>query len=213
MLSTTERTVVRRGKHKARTDHSDLYDLLDEGLICHMGVVVDGTPRVIPTSYARLGETLYLHGSTGARSLRETDEVCVTVTLLDGLVLARSAMHHSVNHRSAMIFGSPRVVSDPGERDRALEAVIEQAVPGRADMIREPNAKELAATRVLALPLSEASVKVRTGPPNDDEEDHDLPVWGGVVPIRQVYGKPEPAPNLRPGVSVPEHVTALVREG
>lgn len=212
MLSTTERTVIRRGKNKARTDHSDLYDLLDQGLICHLGVVVDGTPRVIPTSYTRLGDTLYLHGSTGARSLRETGEVCVTVTLLDGLVLSRSAMHHSVNHRSAMIFGTPREVLDPEERDRALWAVIEQAVPGRADMVREPNAKELAATRVLALSLAEASVKVRTGPPNDEEEDYDLPVWAGVLPIRQIYGEPETDPRLRPGVTVPEHVTALVRE-
>lgn len=209
MLSTTERTRVHRAKHKTRTDRADLYDLLDEGMVCHLGVVVDGTPRVIPTAYGRGGDTLYLHGSTGARWLRTPGEVCVTVTLLDGVVLARAAMHHSANQRSAMIYGQPRVVTDEEERLAGLRAVTEQLVPGHWEAARRPNAKELAATRVLALSLEEASVKVRTGPPNDDDQDLDLPVWAGVLPVRQVFGTPVPAPGLVPGTAVPEHVANL----
>jgi nitroimidazol reductase NimA-like FMN-containing flavoprotein (pyridoxamine 5'-phosphate oxidase superfamily) len=203
MLSTTERTRLRRGKHKARTDRADLYDLLDEGVVCHLGVVVDGAPMVVPTAYGRVGDTLYLHGSTGARSLRAGGEVCVTVTLLDGLVLARSLFNHSVNHRSAMVYGVPRVVEDERERLEGLRALVEQLTPGRWEEARQPTAKELAATRVLALSLEEASVKVRTGPPTDDEEDLALPVWAGVLPVRQVFGAPEPDPGLAPGLEVP----------
>ncbi|WP_017573755.1 pyridoxamine 5'-phosphate oxidase family protein [Nocardiopsis halotolerans] len=206
MLSTTERTRLRRARHKARTDRADLYALLDEGMVCHMGVVVDGAPMVVPTAYGRVGDTLYLHGSTGARSLRAGGEVCVTVTLLDGLVLARSAFHHSVNHRSAMVYGVPRVVTDERERRAGLRALTEQLVPGRWEAVRAPTAKEMVATRVLALSLEEASVKVRTGPPTGDEEDHDLPVWAGVLPIRRVFDAPEPDPGLREGVDVPAHV-------
>ncbi len=202
MLSTTERTRLRRNKHKARTDRADLYDLLDEGVVCHLGVVVDGAPMVVPTAYGRVGDTLYLHGSTGARSLRAGGEVCVTVTLLDGLVLARSLFNHSVNHRSAMVYGVPRVVEDEREQLEGLRALTEQLVPGRWEEAREPTAKELAATRVLALSLEEASVKVRTGPPDDDEEDLGLPVWAGVLPVRQVFGAPEPDPGLAPGLEV-----------
>ncbi|WDZ93287.1 pyridoxamine 5'-phosphate oxidase family protein [Nocardiopsis sp. HUAS JQ3] len=207
MLSTTERTRLRRGKHKARTDRADLYDLLDEGVVCHLGVVVDGAPMVVPTAYGRIGDTLYLHGSTGARSLRAGGEVCVTVTLLDGLVLARSLFHHSVNHRSAMVYGVPRVVEDEGERLEGLRALVGQLAPGRWEEAREPTARELAATRVLALSLEEASVKVRTGPPTDDEEDLALPVWAGVVPVRQVFGEPEPDPGPAPGLGVPASVS------
>jgi nitroimidazol reductase NimA-like FMN-containing flavoprotein (pyridoxamine 5'-phosphate oxidase superfamily) len=206
MLSTTERTRLRRGKDKARTDRADLYDLLDEGMVCHLGVVVDGAPMVVPTAYGRVGDTLYLHGSTGARSLRAGGEVCVTVTLLDGLVLARSLFNHSVNHRSAMVYGVPRVVEDERERLEGLRALVEQLTPGRWEEARQPTAKELAATRVLALSLEEASVKVRTGPPTDDEEDLALPVWAGVLPVRQVFGAPEPDPGLAPGLEVPASV-------
>ncbi|MFD6951369.1 flavin-nucleotide-binding protein [Nocardiopsis sp. TSRI0078] len=206
MLSTTERTRIRRGKHKARTDRSDLYSLLDAGMVCHLGVVVDGAPMVVPTGYGRIGDTLYLHGSTGARSLRAGGEVCVTVTLLDGVVLARSAFHHSVNHRSAVVYGVPRVVTDERERLEGLRALTEQLAPGRWDVVRRPSAREMAATRVLALSLEEASVKVRTGPPVDEEEDHGLPLWAGVLPVRQVFGEPEPDPGLAPGVEVPDHV-------
>ncbi|MFW6642409.1 pyridoxamine 5'-phosphate oxidase family protein [Nocardiopsis algeriensis] len=206
MLSTTERTRLRRGKHKGRTDRSELYALLDEGLVCHLGVVVDGSPMVVPTAYGRVGDTLYLHGSTGARSLRTDGEVCVTVTLLDGLVLARSAFHHSANHRSAMVYGRPRVVEDEEERMSALRAITEQVLPGRWEEVRAPTAKEMAATRVLALSLAEASVKVRTGPPGDDGEDRELPIWAGVLPVRQVFGEPEPDPGLAPGIGVPASV-------
>ncbi|MEU3015899.1 pyridoxamine 5'-phosphate oxidase family protein [Nocardiopsis sp. NPDC007018] len=210
MLSTTERTRLNRAKHKTRTDRAELYALLDEGLVCHMGLVVDGSPRVIPTGYGRIDDTLYLHGSTGARSLRTEGEVCVTVTLLDGIVLARSSFHHSMNHRSAMIFGTPCVVTDERERWDALRAITEHLAPGRWDAARRPDAKEMAATRVLALPLAEASVKVRTGPPGDDEEDYDLPIWAGVQPVRTVFDPPVADPALRHDLPVPEHVLARV---
>lgn len=206
MLSTTERTRVRRGKARARTGREDLYAVLDAGLVCHLGVVVDGAPRVVPTAYARIGDTLYLHGSTGARSLRAGGEVCVTVTLLDGIVLARSAMHHSVNYRSAMVYGAPRPVTDPDEHLAALRAVTEQLAPGQWDAVRRPNRKELAATAVLALSLEEASVKIRDAPPSDDEADYALPVWAGVLPVRTVFGEPEPDPRLDPPLPVPAHI-------
>ncbi|MFI6575809.1 pyridoxamine 5'-phosphate oxidase family protein [Nocardiopsis sp. NPDC050513] len=206
MLSTTERTRLGRAKHKARTDRAELYDLLDAALVCHLGVVVDGAPMVVPTGYGRVGDTLYLHGSTGARSLRVPGEVCVTVTLLDGIVLARSTFHHSVNHRSAMIYGTPRVVTDEDERTAGLRALTEHLAPGQWDVARRPNAREMAATRVLALSLEEASVKVRTGPPADDDEDRALPVWAGVLPVRQVFGEPEPDPALAFDLAVPDHV-------
>lgn len=209
-LSPTERTRLKRAKHKERGDRSELYDLLDEGLVCHVGVVVDGTPRVLPSGYARIDDTLYLHGSTGARFLREGGEVCVTVTLLDGIVMARSAFHHSMNHRSAMVFGTPRVVTDPREHEAALRATTEHLAPGQWESVREPSPKESAATRVLALSLAEASVKVRTGPPSDDPADHDTPVWAGVLPMRTVFDPPITTPDLRHDLPVPSHVTARV---
>lgn len=209
-LSNTERTRLNRAKHKARTDRTELYDLLDEGMVCHLGTLVDGTPHVFPTGYGRMGDTLYLHGSTGARSLRELGQVCVTVTLLDGIVMARSAFHHSVNHRSAMIFGTPRVVTDPEEHEAALRATTEHLAPGQWDVVRGPNAKESAATRVLALSLAEASVKVRTGPPTGDDADHAAPIWAGVLPVRTVFDPPVTAPDLAHDVPVPEHVAARV---
>lgn len=178
-------------------------------MICHLGVIVDGAPRVVPTAYGRDGDTLYLHGSTGARSLAEAAgrEVCVTVTHLDGIVLARSIFHHSVNYRSAMIYGTPRPVTDPGERLAGLRAICEHLAPGRWDIVRRPSRKELAATAVLALPLAEASVKVRTGPPRDDEQDVAAgDRWAGVLPIRTVVDAPLPCPLLPPGTPVPAHV-------
>jgi nitroimidazol reductase NimA-like FMN-containing flavoprotein (pyridoxamine 5'-phosphate oxidase superfamily) len=206
-LSSTDRTRLGRQRERARTDRTALYDVLDSGMICHLGVVIDGAPRVLPTGYGRDGDTLYLHGSTGARSLRAGTEICVTVTHLDGIVLARSAFHHSVNYRSAMIYGLPRTVTDADEKLTGLRAITERLAPGRWAVVRRPDAKELAATTVLALPLSEASVKVRQGPPIDDEEDHALDLWAGVLPVRQVFGEPVPDPLLRPGLPIPEHVT------
>jgi nitroimidazol reductase NimA-like FMN-containing flavoprotein (pyridoxamine 5'-phosphate oxidase superfamily) len=198
-LSGTERTRVRRLPERAGSDRSSLYDILDAGRICHLGVIVNGSPRVIPTGYGRDGDTLYLHGSTGATSLRAS-EICVTVTHFDGLVLARSVFHHSMNYRSAVIYGRPRAVTDPEEKLAGLRAVVDQLTPGRWEVARLPNRKELAATAVLALPLDEASVKTRQGPPGDDEEDYALDVWAGEVPVIQSFGSPVPDPRLRPGI-------------
>jgi nitroimidazol reductase NimA-like FMN-containing flavoprotein (pyridoxamine 5'-phosphate oxidase superfamily) len=199
-LSATERTRLRRLPERAGALRQELYDVLDAGRICHLGVIVDGSPRVVPTGYGRSGDTLYLHGSTGATSLRTGDEVCVTVTHLDALVLARSLFHHSMNYRSAMVYGRPRVVSSPEEKLAGLRAVVEQLTPGRWDVARRPTRKELAATTLLALPLTEASVKVRTGPPGEEEEDYALDVWAGEVPVVSSLGTPVPDPRLRPGI-------------
>ncbi|MFC6084256.1 pyridoxamine 5'-phosphate oxidase family protein [Sphaerisporangium aureirubrum] len=206
MLSTTPRTTLGRSKDRGRTDRADLYAVLDAGLICHLGVVRDGAPMVIPTGYGRIGDTLYVHGSTGASSLRISGEVCVTVTHLDGIVLARSAFHHSVNYRSAMIYGTARAVDDPDERMAGLRAVTEQLAPGQWDTVRLPDRKEMAKTTVVAISLAEASVKVRQGPPNDDDEDYALPVWAGVLPLRVEWGTPVPDPKLAPGIEVPKHI-------
>ncbi|GAA2456362.1 pyridoxamine 5'-phosphate oxidase family protein [Actinomadura vinacea] len=204
-LSSTARTSLGRLKDRAQTERSALYDVLDEGRICHLGVVVDGSPRVIPTGYGRSGDTLYLHGSTGATSLL-AEEVCVTVTHLDGIVLARSLFHHSVNYRSAVIYGTPRSLIDDDEKLTGLRAITERLAPGQWDVARLPNRKELAATTVLALSLEEASVKVRQGPPSDDDEDYALDLWAGVLPVQQVLGEPVPDPKLRPGIPVPPHI-------
>jgi nitroimidazol reductase NimA-like FMN-containing flavoprotein (pyridoxamine 5'-phosphate oxidase superfamily) len=198
-LSSTSRTRLGRMSERAGTSREELYAILDTGRICHLGVIVDGSPRVIPTGYGRSGDTLYLHGSTGATSLR-ADEVCVTVTHLDGLVLGRSVFHHSMNYRSAMIYGRPVVVTDQSEKLSGLRALVENLAPGRWDAARRPTRKELAATTLLALSLEEASVKTRTGPPGDEEEDYALDVWAGELPIRSVVGTPVPDPQLRPGI-------------
>jgi uncharacterized protein len=198
-LSGTDRTRIRRLPERAGKSQEELYAVLDAGRICHLGVIVNGSPRVIPTGYGRLDDTLYLHGSTGATSLRAT-EICVTVTHLDGLVLARSVFHHSMNYRSAVIYGHPRSVTDPDEKLTGLRAVVEQLTPGRWDVARRPTRKELAATAVLALSLEEASVKTRSGPPGDDEEDYALDVWAGEIPVVQSFAAPVPDPLLRPGI-------------
>jgi uncharacterized protein len=203
-LSPTDRTRIRRLPERAGTERRELYDILDTGRICHLGVIIDDAPRVIPTGYGRDGDTLYLHGSTGARSLRGAEEVCVTVTHLDGIVLARSVFHHSMNYRSAMIYGRPRLVMDPEEKTDALRVLVANLAPGRWGVARGPNRKELAKTAVLALSLAEASVKVRNGPPGDEEEDYELDVWAGVLPVRQVFGDPIPDPLLRAGIAYPE---------
>jgi nitroimidazol reductase NimA-like FMN-containing flavoprotein (pyridoxamine 5'-phosphate oxidase superfamily) len=208
-LSSTARTRLGRSKERARTDRSALYEVLDEGRICHLGVVVDGSPMVIPTGYGRSGDTLYLHGSSGASSLiaGSGQEICVTVTHLDGIVMARSVFHHSVNYRSAVIYGTPRPL-DGDEKLAGLHAITERLAPGQWDTARLPTKKELAATTVLGLSLEEASVKIRQGPPKDDDEDHALDVWAGVLPVRQSFGTPVPDPLLRPGIPVPPHIQA-----
>ncbi|WP_327638957.1 pyridoxamine 5'-phosphate oxidase family protein [Kribbella sp. NBC_00482] len=210
-LQPTARTSLRRSKERAATERQALYDVLLDGMFCHLGVVLEGAPLVLPTAYGvdldrgPDGE-LYLHGSVAARSVVAAPEqtVCVTVTHTDGLVLARSAFHHSVNYRSAVIFGVPRLVTDPDEKQHALNRIVDHLVPGRSAAVRGPNRKELAKTSVLALSLTEASVKTRSGPANDDEEDLDLPYWTGVIPLQVVAGEPENNPDC--DLMVPAHI-------
>jgi hypothetical protein len=207
-LSSTPRTRLRRHKERGRTDRADLYAVLDAGLICHLGVVFDGTPMVLPTAYGRDGDTLYLHGSSanGAFGAADGQQVCVTVTHLDGLVCARSVFSHSANYRSAVVFGTAALVSDEGERWQALRIITDHLIPGRWAAARQPTRKEMAATAVLSVPLTEASVKIRTGMPKDEPEDYDLDVWAGVLPVSVAFGAPEPDPLLRPDIPVPAHI-------
>ena len=210
----TERTRVYRKPGRGSHDRELVHSILDEALVCHVGYVQDGQPYVIPTIHAREGETLYLHGARGNRTfnaLAEGIPFCVTATLTDELVLARSAQHHSLNYRSAMIFGTAHEVTDPEEKHRALRAVIEHIAPGRPDEVRGPNATELRSTKVLAMAIEEASAKVRTGPPLDDEEDLALPNWAGRLPLSQVAGEPIPAPDLDGDVPVPDSVRTWTR--
>lgn len=206
----TERTTVKRLAKRGVYDRDAVYAILDEAYICHAGFVVNGAPVVIPTIHWRQGDTLYFHGSAASRmlrSLRDGVETCVTVTLLDGLVIARSAFHHSMNYRSVMVFGTAREVTDRAEKLEALDALVEHVLRGRTAESRPANEKELRQTMVLALPIEEASAKVRTGGPVDDEEDYALPYWAGVVPIRLVHG--EPIVDERVFVEVPASVKRL----
>lgn len=218
-LSCTPRTRLGRNSDRAATDRAMLHEILRDGMFCHLGVVMDGAPVVLPTTYAvDLGPhapdapdgTLYFHGSVAAKNLVAAGEqpVCLTVTHAEGLVLARSGFHHSANYRSAVIFGQPRPVTGDAKR-RALDLLVDHLVPGRSAAIREPTRKELAATTVLALPLTEASVKVRAGGVNDDDADLDLPIWAGVLPLLAVAGEPETAADCTE--PVPEHVHTRAR--
>lgn len=216
----TARTTPTRYRERARYDRRTVHNILDEALICHLGYLSGGRPVVLPTTHARLEETLYLHGSTGggpvlaakaAEAAGSGLPVCVTVTLLDGLVLARSAMHHSVNFRSVVVLGDARVVDDPAEKSRALGSLLDHIAPGRAADCRAPDARELAATGVLALDLVEVSAKLRSGPPADDPQDLPLPHWAGVVPLALVSGAPVPADDLTPGTAVPTYLRELRR--
>jgi hypothetical protein len=191
------RVEVRRHADRGRYDRETIHAILDAGLICHLGVVVEGEPLVLPTGFGRVGDTLYLHGAAANRSLQAALEgVCVTVTHVDGLVLARSAFGHSMNYRSVVVRGRARAVTDPAERRAALRAVVEHAVSGRWEEARQPSAKELATTAVIAVDLAECSAKVRTGPPLDPASDRRLPVWAGEVPLRMVAGPALPDPDL-----------------
>jgi uncharacterized protein len=201
----TERTLVRRLPKRAVYDQAQVHAILDEGFLCHAGFSVDGQPYVIPTNYARSGEQIYIHGSAASRMLRTLQQgvdVCVTVTRVDGFVLARSAFHHSINYRSVVILGRARLVTDPQEKLAALHLFTNHILPGRWEEVRPPNEQELKATTVLALPLNEVSAKVRTGPPVDDEEDYALPVWAGVVPLREQLDEPIDDGRVEPGVPV-----------
>ncbi len=208
-LSGTERTRHRRLREQGRTDRRELFAVLAAGLVAHLGVIRDGWPMVVPTSYGFDDANLYLHGSVASVSLRADSPVCVTITLADGLVLARSVFEHAVNYRSAMIYGHPRIVSDPGELSNGLRLLSEHMAPGQWDYVRRPSRKELAATRLLALPLAEASVKIRTGPPDDgDTPDARLGLWAGELPLVAVWQQPVPDPALPAGIAVPPHIAA-----
>ncbi|MHB9863189.1 pyridoxamine 5'-phosphate oxidase family protein [Streptomyces sp. YIM S03343] len=211
----TDRTVPTRSADRASYDRELVHSILDEGYVCHLGFVRDGAPVVLPTLYTRVGERLYLHGSTGSRPLRMTGRtdpglpVCLTVTHVDGLVLARSAFHHSINYRSVVVHGTARQVTDPEEKRLALDALVDQVVPGRAADSRPADKKELAATAVITLDLTEVSAKLRTGGANDDPEDLALPHWAGVIPVTRTYGTPLAEANLKPGTEVPGYLSAL----
>ena len=205
-FSPTRRTTLRRLPKRGSFERETVYAILDEGFVCHVGFVADGRPFVIPTAYGRAGDQLYLHGARASRmlkALRDGAEVCVAVTLLDGLVLARSAFHHSMNYRSVVVFGRARAVESDEEKMRALHTFAEHVIPGRWGEVRPPSRQELDATLVLALPLDEASAKVRTGPPADDEEDYALPVWAGVLPLEVSAGEALPDPRMTEGTPLP----------
>jgi uncharacterized protein len=200
----TPRTKVKRLAKRAVYDEAAVYAILDEGIVCHVGFVREGQPFVIPTLYARSGDALYFHGSGASRMLRslaEGIEVCLTVTLVDAYVLARSAFHHSMNYRSVVVLGQARQVSERGEMLEALRLITDHVVPGRWDEVRGPNELEMKQTAVLCLPLREVSAKVRTGAPADDEEDYALPIWAGIVPIHTSLGEPVADGRVLPGVA------------
>jgi nitroimidazol reductase NimA-like FMN-containing flavoprotein (pyridoxamine 5'-phosphate oxidase superfamily) len=197
-IPVTDRTRLRRKPGRGVFDREAVYRILDEAFVCHVAFVADGQPYAVPTGYARVGDAIYLHGSSAsrtARALADGADLCVTVTLLDGLVLARSGFNHSMNYRSVMVLGRARAVEDPDEKMAALRAITNHIAPNRWDALRPPTAQELKATTVVALPIDEASAKVRSGPPLDPE-DSAWPVWAGVVPVSMQYGTPEPAPEM-----------------
>ena len=206
----SDRTRVKRIPKRGHYDRGTINAILDEGFICHVGFVAGGQPYVIPTGYARVGDELYIHGSAASRMLRQLSkgvDVCVTVTLLDGLVLARSAFHHSMNYRSVVILGKAELVTETNEKNKALEALTEHFVPGRWAEVRWPTELELKATSVLKLPITEASAKIRTGDPVDDDEDYSMNVWAGVIPLTMADGEPIADSKLADGITVPEHVS------
>lgn len=211
----TQRTRVIREPDRGVYDRETVYPILDEGFLCHVGFSVDGQPFVIPTSYGRDGSNLYIHGSAASRMLRQMKAsvpVCVTATLLDGLVLARSVFNHSMNYRSVVILGKATLVDDPEEKLAALRILSEHIIPGRWDDARQPNERELKATSVLRVPIEEFSAKVRTGPPIDDEEDYSFPTWAGVIPLETTVGMPINDPRLDPTHPIPRYVQGYLRK-
>jgi nitroimidazol reductase NimA-like FMN-containing flavoprotein (pyridoxamine 5'-phosphate oxidase superfamily) len=219
MADATSRTTLRQAPLRGFHDRSVITEILDEGYLCHVGVIDDDSgdgggavPVVVPTLYARLGDHVVFHGSPASRLLRRAKggQVCLTVTLIDGFVLGRSTFHHSMNFRSVMIFGSPEPVPDD-EKATTLDTMVERLAPGRVDHVRPMHEREVRATLVLRLPIDEASAKIRTGGPVDDEEDYDLPVWAGVIPVTTAYGRPEVDPAMRVAVPTPTHVTRFRR--
>jgi uncharacterized protein len=215
ILTPTEKTKLKRLPKRGNFERAAIYRILDEAFICHVGFAVDNQPFVIPTSFARIGDRLVIHGSAASRMMRSLSEeidVCVTATLIDGLVLARSAFHHSMNYRSVVVFGKAKIVSDEREKYAALKAFTEHIVPGRWSEVRPPTKNELKGTTVLMLPLTEASAKVRTGGPVDDEEDYELEVWAGVLPLSLTTAAPVAAERLNDGIAVPPNVLNYSRK-
>jgi uncharacterized protein len=211
----TERTRVRRLAKRGAYDRATVHAILDEGFICHIAMVVDGSPVVLPTAYGRAGDRLFIHGSAGSRMLKTAAQgvdISLAVTLVDGLVLARSAFHHSINYRSVVVFGRARLLSDPQEKNEALRVISDHIIRGRWDEVRPPSENELRATSVIALDLDEVSAKVRTGPPIDDEEDYDLAVWAGVLPLGFRPGPPVADERLKDGVDVSTAVRSYWRK-
>ncbi len=216
LYADAERSRVRRLPERGSRERAQVHAILDEGMLCHVGIATERGPVVIPTLYVRDGERIYLHGSPASRLLRSLARgvpICLTVTHADGLVLARSAFHHSMNYRSVVIFGTAREVEDLAEKRRALHLLVEHIVPGRSGETRPPNDFEETYTRVLAVEIEEASAKVRAGGPKDDEADLGLPHWAGVIPLRLAPGAPEPDPSLAPGIEAPRHALRYRRPG
>jgi nitroimidazol reductase NimA-like FMN-containing flavoprotein (pyridoxamine 5'-phosphate oxidase superfamily) len=213
-LEKTPRTTVKRLPKRADYNRETINEILDEGFVCHVGFVVEGQPFVIPTGYARVDNHIYIHGSTASRMLRSLStgiDVCLTVTIVDGIVLARSAFHHSMNYRSVVVFGKAIPVEEPAEKMEALNALSEHIIPGRWKDVREPNEQEMKATLVLKLPLEEASAKIRTGPPLDDETDYEIPVWSGVLPLKLNPSSPVPDDHTSSDKAIPDYVTNYKR--
>jgi nitroimidazol reductase NimA-like FMN-containing flavoprotein (pyridoxamine 5'-phosphate oxidase superfamily) len=209
-LPPSDRTTVKRLPKRAAYDRAAIHAVLDEGLVCHVSFVVNGQPNVVPTIYVRIDESIYLHGSPASRMLQvlqRGEEVCISVTLVDGLVLARSAFHHSINYRSVVLYGKGSEVREPQRKAEVLRALSEHVIPGRWHEVREPSADELRRTLVVSVPLHEASAKVRTGPPVDDEPDYELPVWAGVLPLHLAAAVPIADSRLKPGSEPPAYVT------
>jgi nitroimidazol reductase NimA-like FMN-containing flavoprotein (pyridoxamine 5'-phosphate oxidase superfamily) len=210
----SKRTTVRRAADRGRYDTETIHAILDDGIVCHVGFCLDEQPFVIPMGYGRDGNRLILHGSVGSRAMRALADgapVCVTVTLLDGVVVARSVFHSSMNYRSVVVLGRAEPITDPEEKMAALEGLTEHLIPGRWADARLPNDREMKGTLVLGLALDEASAKIRTGPPKDDEEDYALPIWAGVIPLSQAAGEPEDDPELTPGIERPEYLQGCYR--
>ncbi len=215
-IQTDERSRVKRAPERGIYDKDVIYEIADEALVCHVGFVQDGQPYVIPTTHARDGDSILLHGATSSRLIRHVQEghpICVTITLLDGLVLARSIYSHSMNYRSVVIFGHGRLIEGDVETLNALEILSEHVMPGRWEDSRKPNPKELKATAVVAISIESASAKVRSGPPNDEDEDYELPIWAGVLPIQQRYLEPVSDPQLDKSVALPDYIRDYHRKG
>ena len=209
----TERNTVVRVPDRGKYDRETIYRIIDEALICHVGLVQDEQPFVIPTLHARRGDQILLHGATTSRLIKHVQAghaVCLTMTLVDGIVLARSVFHHSINYRSVVLFGHGRLIESDDEKLSALQHFTECLIPGRWADARQPNQKELKATSIVAVPMEGASAKIRVGPPVDDEEDLQLPVWAGVLPIKQQIGPPEQAPELLEGISRPDYIKRFI---